>query len=123
MEAPSKDKIDQLKAKHPDRALHLVEFQNPGEEEITYFIMQGANYDEYKLYQDQIRTANDAKSDLERSEKLMTAAKNAVMRQTVWPDRDEVKDILFRNPGFVEQAQKSIREHCGSSAEVRSKKL
>lgn len=122
MEKPSEETIARLKQAHTDRALHLVEVQNPEDEEIFYFVMTGANSDEYKKFNDDVVAARDAK-EADRNDKARAAAKSAILRQTLWPDREQVRDILHRNPGFVSQIVDKIHEHAGSSAEVRSKKL
>jgi hypothetical protein len=123
MAAPSDSEIEQLKEKHSDRALHLVEMQRPGDEEIVHLVMVGANHDEYKKFTDDIWTARKEKTEAEKNEKLDFIARQAILRQTVWPDRDEVKSIIFKNPGFVDNLAQKIHELAGSSAEVRSKKL
>jgi hypothetical protein len=124
MAEPSAEVIKRLKDQHADRQLHLVEIKDPNDEEGHHFVMTGANSDEYKKFTDDVFEAREkAKNDQERSEKLTFAAKNAVFRQTVWPPRDEVKELLHQHPGFVMSLAEKIHEHAGSSAEVRSKKL
>jgi hypothetical protein len=123
MEAPTAEQIARLKQQHADRALHLVELQQPGEEEIYYVVMGGANEDEYKKFSDDVMLARESTKESERNEKMRFAGKNAVLRQAVWPDREAVKDLLFRNPTFVTHLAEKIHDHAGSTAEVRSKKL
>jgi hypothetical protein len=124
MDAPSEEQIKRLKETLTDRALHLVELKDPGDEEIYYLVMQGPTDDEYKRFIDDTFDARDkAKTEQDKNDKLRFIAKNAVLRQAVWPPRDDVKDLLFKHPGFVLLAAEKIHEHAGSSAEVRSKKL
>lgn len=124
MEAPSASEIAALKEKHPDRALHLIELKNEGDEETYYVVMKGPTDDEYKIFKDDTFTARDkAKNDQDKNEKLDLVAFNAVMRQGVWPERQEIKDLLFKHPGFKDRIADKIPEHAGTSAEVRSKKL
>jgi hypothetical protein len=124
MEEPSKELVDRLKAKLPDRQLHLVTIKNEGDDEEYHFIMTGANSDEYKLFIDQTFEAREkAKTTVERNEKLEEVALKAIQRQTVWPERDDLKALLFKMPGFVGKLADKITDHAGSSAEVRSKKL
>lgn len=124
MEAPSADTIKRLKEQHADRALHLVDLKDPGDDEMHFVVMTGPTDDEYKKFNDDTFDARDkSKNDAEKNEKLRFVAKNAVLRQAVWPDRDDVKELLFKHPGFVLSLAEKIHEHAGSSAEVRSKKL
>lgn len=124
MDAPSKEQIERLKAQFADRALHLVDVKDPGDDETYYVVMQGPTDDEYKKFADDTFDAKEkAKNEAEKSEKLRFVAKHAVLRQAVWPSRDEVKELLFKHPGFVPLLADKIHEHAGSSAEVRSKKL
>lgn len=124
MEEPNADEIKRLKEQHADRALHLVDLKDPGDEETHYVIMTGANADEYKKFTDDVFDARaKAKTDQERNEKLLFIGKNAVLRQAVWPPRDDVKELLYKHPGFVMLLAEKIHEHAGTSAEVRSKKL
>lgn len=124
MDEPSADVVKRLKEQHADRALHQVDLKDPGDEETYYVVMTGPNADEYKKFTDDVFEAREkSKSDQERAEKMSFAAKNGVLRQVVWPARDEVKDLLFRHPGFTMSLAEKIHDHAGSSAEVRSKKL
>jgi len=124
MDAPSADTIKRLKDQHQDRQLHLVELKDADDDEVYFFIMSGPNDDEYKKFVDDTFDARDkAKNDVDKNERLRFVAKNAIMRQAVWPEREDVKALLFRRPGFVLALADKIHDHAGSSAEVRSKKL
>lgn len=124
MSEPSADVIKRLKEQHADRQLHLEEIKDPGDDESHYIVMTGANSDEYKKFTDDVFEAREkSKTDQERSEKLTFVVKNGILRQTVWPERDGIKDLLFQHPGFVMLLAEKIHEHAGTSAEVRSKKL
>lgn len=123
MDAPSEEQIKRLKEQHPGYALHLVELQEPGDEEMFCVVMKGANEDEYRKFTDDVMLAREAKTEAEKSEKMRFAGKQAVLRQAVWPDREAVKDLLFKHPQFVSHLGEKIHEHAGSTAEVRSKKL
>jgi hypothetical protein len=124
MEAPSSADIARLKEEHQDRALHLVELKSEGDEEKYYLVMKGPTEDEYKIFVDDTFIARDkAKNDQDKSERMRLVATNVIIRQAVWPARQEIKDLLFKHPGFVMQVADKVHEHAGSSAEVRSKKL
>lgn len=124
MEAPSASEIARLKESNPERALHQVDLKDDGDDEHYYVVMKGPTDDEYKIFVDDTFVARDkAKNDQDKNERLRLVATNAILRQAVWPSRDEVKDMLFKHPGFVDRIAEKIPDHAGSSAEVRSKKL
>lgn len=124
MDAPSADQIKRLKEQHADRALHLIELKNPGDDEIYYVVMKGPTDDEYKLFVDDTLGAGEkAKTNTEKNNLLKDIGEKAVLRQAVWPSRDEVKALLFIHPAFVDKLADEIPKHAGTSAEVRSKKL
>lgn len=124
MDAPSADQIKRLKEQHSDRRLHLVELKKDGDDEMYYVVMKGPNDDEYKIFVDDTFAAREkAKNDVDKNEKLRVVATNAILRQAVWPERDELKKMLFDHPAFVDKIADEIPGHAGSSAEVRSKKL
>jgi len=124
MEAPTPAEIARLKEQHPERALHLVDLKDDGDDEHYFVVMKGPTEDEYKIFVDDTFVAREkAKNDQDKNERLTLVAHTAVVRQTIWPDREEVKSLLFRHPGFVSKLADKIPDHAGSSAEVRSKKL
>lgn len=124
MEAPSAEQVSRLKEQHSDRALHQVELKDDGDDETYYVVLKGPTDDEYKIFVDDTFMAREkAKNESDKHERLMLVATNAIMRQAVWPARDEIKDLLFKHPGFVDRIANKIPDHAGSSAEVRSKKL
>lgn len=124
MEKPSEAQIKQLKEKYADRALHLVELKNEGDDEMYYVVMKGANDDEYKIFVDATFDAREkAKNDIDRNERMAQVERNTIVMLTVWPEREELKKMLFDHPGFADKIAHEIPKHAGSSAEVRSKKL
>jgi hypothetical protein len=124
VEKPSQEVIDRIKAKFPSQSLHRVTLRLPGGDEEFCFVMVGPDADQYKTYSDEVTKAREnAKSDLDRNERLAFAAKSAALRQTQWPEREELKTLLHAKPGFVHLLAEQIHEHAGSTAEVRSEKL
>lgn len=124
MEKPSEAQIKQLKEKYADRALHLVSAKDDGDPETYYVVLKGANEDEYRIFTDDVFAAREkSKNDADKNERMRIAGTNAIVRQCVWPERDELKKLLFDHPGFVGLFAEKIHDQVGSSAEVRSEKL
>lgn len=132
MGSPSPEKIKELKALYPERSLHQVDLvdtrvdadgkkQDVGE--LFTMVMTGPSSDEHKKFTDEMLDAKDKKDEKERIAALRGAILRAVLGQTRWPAREEVQKFFEMHPEAVDDLSTTLREHAGSNAEVRSKKL
>jgi hypothetical protein len=118
---PSPEKINELKQKFPERSLHQVDITICGETHTL--LMTGPSTVEYDKYTDEMLKAIELKDSAEKQRALRRAQLTHVLAETRWPDRDDVNRLFEHAPEAVDEMQKPCREHAGSSAEVRSKKL
>lgn len=118
---PSKEEIDRLKAKFPDRSLRLVEMSD--DDEVFHFVMTGPNREEYRKFTDDMMTAKDAKTEKDRIEQLGAAVERTALAMIRWPEREEVKQIFDNRPALSAEFSEQIHKAAGSSFEVRTKKL
>jgi hypothetical protein len=121
MPTPSQETIEALKKRFPERALHQVETVICGDEHIL--LMTSPSQVEYQKYTDEMLKALELKGETEKVQALRGAQLRAILAQTRWPDRDEVQRIFEYAPEAVDEFHKTLREHAGAGAEVRSKKL
>lgn len=123
MDAPSPEKVAELKVKFPERSLHQVEIDVCGE--THYLVMTGPSSDEHKKFTDEMLDAQD-KEEKDRKDFVASsrgAILRAVLAQTRHPARDEVQRFFDFHPEALDTLPKKLREHAGANAEVRSKKL
>lgn len=122
MEEPSPEKIAEIKAKFPDRSLHLVEAK-AGEDSVAFFVMTGPTRDEYKKFTDEAIKANDVKNESDKMAGLRGAIERAALAQIRWPDREECQKLFENKPAMVDGFAKELHEAAGSNVELRSRKL
>lgn len=115
MDAPSPEKINELKARFPGRVLRLVELVD-GDEAFS-FVITGPNREEYKKFRHDLVEAGES------AEKLHDAAEKAALAQIRWPDRDTVRELFDAHPAFPMSFAGELTKAAGAHVEVRAKNL
>lgn len=118
---PGQEVIDGLKAKFPNRSLHLVEAFDG--DESYHFVMTGPNREEYRKLTDELLSAKEAKDDRAKNDALRTAVERAALAMIRWPDRDVVQELFAAKPAMSANFAEELHKSAGSNFEVRSKKL
>lgn len=119
---PSKEKIEQIKAQFPDRALFLVEAVDADERVMT-FVMTAPTREEHKFFVNRMIAARDTKDEADRLWAVRTAVENAAVAQIRWPERDEVKKAFDARPEMIDGFAAELQKAAGANVELRSKKL
>ena len=119
---PSQDKIEQLKAQYPDRALLLVEAMD-ADDKVMSFVMTGPTKDEYKFFVGKLLAAREIKDEQDKLWSMRAAVENAALAQIRWPDRDECKKAFDARPEMVDGFHEELRKAAGANIELRSRKL
>jgi hypothetical protein len=117
----SSEKIEELKAKFPDRELHRIELVD-GNEASHVLVMTGPNRDEYRKFVSDVQRASDSKP-ADKLEAIRFAIEQNALAQIRWPDRDDVKALFSSLPAMVEKFADKLHETAGGTIELRSKKL
>lgn len=121
MGAPSPEVIHELKAKFPERSLHLVEAVDG--ETTHHFVMTGPSRDEHKKFTDEMLAAKDQKDEAAKIAALRAAIERAALAQIRWPARDDVQRLFDYKPEMLDGLADTLRQHAGAETEFRTKKL
>jgi hypothetical protein len=119
---PTPEKIAEIKAKYPDRALELIEAKD-GEDEIAHFVLTGPLREEYKKFSDEMLAAKDAKQESDKLASIRGAIERAALAQIRWPDRETVQALFNARPAMVDGFAEVLHKAAGSNVELRAKKL
>lgn len=119
---PDKDKIEQIKAAFPDRALFGVDAVD-GTDQVMAFLMTAPERGEYKLFVEQMIKARDTKDEGDRLWKIREVVENAALAQIRWPDRDTCMKVFRSRPEMVDGFAQELQKAAGANIELRSRKL
>lgn len=125
---PPQDRIDQIKAQFPDRALFLVnavavEDKDKSEDQVMEFVMTAPERGEYRLFVDQMIKAREVKDEGDRLWKIREVVENAALNQIRWPSKEECQKAFRNRPEMVDGFAQELQKAAGSNVELRSKKL
>lgn len=119
---PDKDKIEQIRAQFPDRALFAVDAVDDNDELMT-FVMTAPQRGEYKLFVEQMIKAREVKDEGDRLWKIREVVEAAALAQIRWPSREECQKAFMSRPEMVDGFAQELQKAAGSNVELRSRKL